>query len=178
MPTWPEGSPRTDGPMARPARRLKALCIVSGGGHLEEAVECFDAFKHTDLRVVAYKHRGEMASFSHPRVLRVRLVSLFGAKGWRLYLSLVVNLFEFLWIFLRERPDLLFSTGSEITIGPFILGKLLWRTKNIYLETVTRISQCTVTAHWVYRWSDLFLVQWPHQTAMFGPKARYEGRVL
>lgn len=170
----PELPPTTTGP----ARRLTALCIVSGGGHLEEAVECFDAFKGADLVVVVYKHKGEMASFAHPLVRRVRLVSLWGAKGLLLYLSLIVNLFQFFWIFLRERPDILFSTGSEIAIGPFIMGKVLWRTKNIYIETVTRIRQCTVTAYWVYRWSDLFLVQWPHQVKWFGPKARYEGRVL
>jgi len=157
---------------------LKALCIVSGGGHLEEAVECFDAFTGCELVVVVYRHKGEMASFSHPRVSRVRMVSLYGAKGWRLYLSLVVNLWQFFVLFLRERPDVLFSTGSEIAIGPFVMGKLLWRTKNIFVETVTRIHQCTRTAHWVYRWSDLFLVQWEHQKSMFGPRARYEGRVL
>jgi beta-1,4-N-acetylglucosaminyltransferase len=159
-------------------RPLKVLCIVSGGGHLEEAVECFEAFAGTDLVVVVYRHKGEMATFRHPLVSRVRLVSLFGAKGVLLYLSLIVNLFQFFWIFLRERPDILFSTGSEIAIGPYIMGKLLWRTKNIYIETVTRIQRCTVTAHWVYRWSDLFLVQWPHQTKFFGSRARYEGRVL
>ena len=159
-------------------RQLKTLCIVSGGGHLEEAVECFDAFADTNLVVVVYRHRGEMATFTHPRVSRVRLVSLFGAKGLLLYLSLVVNLFEFAWIFLRERPDILFSTGSEIAIGPFVMGKVLWRTRNIYIETVTRIHECTRTAYWLYRWSDLFLVQWPHQVPMFGPHARYEGRVL
>ena len=159
-------------------KRLKTLCIVSGGGHIEEALECFEAFKDTDLVVVCYKHLGEMASFSHSRVSRVRLVRLFGAKGWPLYLSLIVNLFEFLWIFLKERPDILFSTGSEIAIGPYIMGKLLWRTKNIFVETVTRINECTITAHTLYRWSDLFLVQWPHQREMFGPRARYQGRVL
>ncbi|MFO8013069.1 MAG: hypothetical protein R6X20_07160 [Phycisphaerae bacterium] len=164
--------------MSRRSRRPKTLCIVSGGGHLEEAIECFDAFADTDLVVVAYRHRGEMASFTHPHVRRVRLVSLFGAKGPLLYLSLAVNLLEFVRIFLQERPDILFSTGSEIAIGPFIMAKLLWRTRNIYIETVTRIHECTVTAHWLYRWSDLFLVQWPHQVSMFGPKARYEGRVL
>ncbi len=159
-------------------RPLKVLCIVSGGGHLEEAVECFEAFRGTELVVAVYRHHGEMASFTHPLVSRVRLVSLYGAKGWRLYASLLVNLLQFFILFLRERPDVLFSTGSEIAIGPFVLGKLLWRTKNVYVETVTRIHQCTVTAHWVYRWSDLFLVQWPHQTEHFGPRARYEGRVL
>lgn len=164
--------------MSDHGKRLKTLCIVSGGGHLEEAVECFEAFARTEQVVVVYRHKGEMASFTHPLVSRVRLVSLYGAKGWRLYLSLVVNLFEFLWIFLRERPDILFSTGSEIAIGPFVMGKIFWRTKNVYVETVTRIRECTKTAHWVYRWSDLFLVQWPQQVSMFGPKARYEGRVL
>ena len=164
--------------MSNDGKRLKTLCIVSGGGHLEEAVECLDAFAQTEVVVVVYRHRGEMASFTHPLVSRVRLVSLYGAKGWPLYLSLIINLLEFFWIFLRERPDILFSTGSEIAIGPFIMGKILWRTKNVYVETVTRIHVCTKTAHWVYRWCDLFLVQWPQQVEMFGPKARYEGRVL
>lgn len=159
-------------------RRRKTLCIVSGGGHLEEAIECFDAFADTNLVVAVYRHRGEMATFTHPQVSHVHLVSLFGARGLLLYLSLIVNLLEFVWIFLRERPDILFSTGSEIAIGPFIMGKIFWRTRNIYIETVTRIRECTVTAHWLYRWSDLFLVQWPHQVRMFGPKARHEGRVL
>lgn len=163
---------------AHEARCLKMICIVSGGGHIEEAAECFEAFRDTEIVIAVYRHQGEMASFSHPKVSRVRMVSLFGSHNLLLYLSLIANLFEFFWMFLRERPDILFSTGSEIAIGPFAMGKLLFRTKNIFLETVTRIHKCTRTAHWVYRWTDLFLVQWPHQTATFGPKARYEGRVL
>ncbi|MFW5798326.1 MAG: hypothetical protein ACOCXX_01600 [Planctomycetota bacterium] len=159
-------------------RPKKVMCIVSGGGHLEEAIECFEAFRGTELVVVMYRHLGEMASFSHPLVSRVHLVRLYGAKGWRLYLSLVVNLLEFIRLFMRERPDVLFSTGSEIAIGPFVMGKLFWGTRNIFVETVTRIDECTVTAHKLYRWSDLFLVQWPHQVGFFGPRARYEGRVL
>ena len=146
-------------------KRLKVLVIVSGGGHFEQAVECLEAFCGCDGVLVCYRYLGELKSFNHPLVSRVRLVSLLAFKGWVLYLSLIVNLFEFLWIFLREWPDILFSTGSEIAIGPFILGKLLWRTKNIYARVL-------------YRWSDLFLVQWPHQTAMFGPKALYEGRIV
>ncbi len=157
---------------------LKTLCIVSGGGHIEEAAECFEAFRDTQVVVICYRHQGEMASYSHPLVSRIRLVALWGSSGLLLYLSLIANLFQFFWIFLQERPDILFSTGSEIAIGPFVMGKLLWRTRNIYVETVTRIHETTGTARWVYRWSDLFLVQWPHQTAMFGPHARYEGRVL
>ena len=159
-------------------KRLKVLVIVSGGGHFEQGVECLDAFRGCDVVLVCYRYLGELKGFSHPLVSRVRLVSLLASKGWVLYLSMIVNAVQFLWMFLRERPDILFSTGSEIAIGPFIMGKVLWRTKNIYIETVTRIQQCTVTAYWVYRWSDLFLVQWPHQVKWFGPKARYEGRVL
>ena len=165
-------------------KRLKVLVIVSGGGHFEQAIECLEAFRGCDVVLVCNRFWGEMKGFSHPLanrvrlVSRVRLISLLGLKKWVLYLSMVVNLFECLWIFLRERPDLLFSTGAEIAIGPFILGKLLWRTKNIYMETAAGNREGTVTARVLYRWSDLFLVQWPRQIGMFGPKARYEGRVV
>ena len=36
----------------------KVLCIVSGGGDLEEAVEWSDAVNRTDLVVAAYRPRG------------------------------------------------------------------------------------------------------------------------
>jgi UDP-N-acetylglucosamine:LPS N-acetylglucosamine transferase len=159
-------------------KRLKVLVIVSGGGHFEQGVECLDAFRGCDVVLVCYRYLGELKGFSHPLVSRVRLVSLLASKGWVLYLSMIVNAVQFLWMFLRERPDILFSTGSEIAIGPFIMGKLLWRTKNIYLETAAGNREGTVTARVLYRWSDLFLVQWPHQVAVFGSKARYEGRIV
>lgn len=159
-------------------KRLKVLVIVSCGGHFEQAIECLEAFRGCDVILVCYRYWGEMKGFSHPLVSRVRLVRFIAPQKWGLCLSMVVNLFEFLWIFLRERPDLLFSTGAEIAIGPFILGKLFWRTKNIYMETAAGNREGTVTARVLYRWSNLFLVQWPHQIGTFGPKARYEGRVV
>jgi len=158
--------------------RSKTLVVVSGGGHFEQAIECLEAFRNTDVVLVCYRYLGDLAHFKHPRIRRIRLVTLLAFRGWALYLSLMLNALQFLWIFVCERPDILFSTGSEIAIIPFILGKVLWRTHNIFLETACGAPEGTGTAHWLYRWSDLFLVQWPHQVRMFGPKARYEGRLL
>jgi UDP-N-acetylglucosamine:LPS N-acetylglucosamine transferase len=159
-------------------KRLKVLVIVSGGGHFEQGVECLEAFRGCDVVLVCYRYLGELKGFSHPLVSRVRLVSLLAHGGRLVYLSLAINAFQFLGMFLRERPDILFSTGSEIAIPPFIMGKLLWRTKNIYLETAAGERKGTVSARVLYRWSDLFLVQWPHQVKEFGPRARYEGRIV
>ena len=157
-------------------RKKRILMISSGGGHLEQALECLEAFPDCDVAMAIYAGPGK--SFSHPGINRVYKVRLFGGIGFLMVLTLFVNIFEFIRILLRERPDIIFSTGAEVTITPFIMGKLFFRTQNIFIETAFGGHGPTQTARWVYRWSNLFLVQWPHQVDMLGPKARYEGRLL
>ena len=70
------------------------------------------------------------------------------------------------------------STGSEIAILAFFLGKFFFRTKLIFLETVTRPKTPSFTARIVYPMTDLFLVQWETLLEKFGPKAQYRGRIL
>jgi len=69
------------------------------------------------------------------------------------------------------------STGSEIALPAFLIGKFLFRSKVIYMECFTRIETLSGTGKVVYRFSDLFLVQWPELAAKY-EKASYEGRLI
>lgn len=151
--------------------------IVSGGGHLDEALPLLEAFKDHRVFLVTYVQKS-LLNFHHSNIVRVYFVRLWGSKGIRLYFSLLVDLFEFIYILTRERPKVLFSTGSEIAIIPFFLGKILLRTKLIFLETATRVLEPSLTAKVLYPISDIFLVQWETLLKRFGPKAQFRGRVL
>jgi beta-1,4-N-acetylglucosaminyltransferase len=151
--------------------------IVSGGGHLDEALPLLEAFKGHRVFFVTYVQKS-LLNFHHSNIERVYFVRLWGSKGIRLYLSLLANLFEFIYILTMERPKVLFSTGSEIAIIPFFLGKILLRTKLIFLETATRVLEPSRTAKVLYPVSDLFLVQWETLLNHFGSKARFRGRVF
>ncbi len=81
-------------------------------------------------------------------------------------------------ILLRERPDILFSTGSEIAAPAFYFGKFIFRTKLIYLECSAQVYRPSLTGRFVYPITDLFLVQWEPLLKRYGPKAKYVGGLI
>jgi UDP-N-acetylglucosamine:LPS N-acetylglucosamine transferase len=85
--------------------------------------------------------------------------------------------FEFIHIFIIERPDVIISTGSEIAIPVFIVSKL-FGSITIFIESWCRVFSASRTGKIVYPLSDLFLVQWPNLLNVYGKKARYEGAII
>ncbi len=155
---------------------MKIAIIVSGGGHLDEALAVIEAFKGHEVILISYK-LPSLVSYRHPALRKVYFVSLAGSSGVALYFNFLLNFFQFLFIFLKERPKVLFSTGSEITVIPFFLGKIFFGSRLIFLETLTRVKNPSFTARMVYAITDLFLVQWESLLSM-GPKARFAGRII
>jgi beta-1,4-N-acetylglucosaminyltransferase len=86
----------------------------------------------------------------------------------------------FFWalsILLRERPDVIVSTGSEIALPFLYLGKLLGA-RTIFIESWCRVEDLSLTGRLVYPVVDQFWVQWPQLLKICGPKARYHGAVI
>lgn len=92
--------------------------------------------------------------------------------------ALIAGVLRVFMILLKERPGILFSTGSEIAIPSFYLGKFLFRTKLIYVECSAQVYHPSVTGRWVYPVTDLFLVQWETLLKRYGPKAKYVGGLI
>jgi len=155
---------------------MKIAIIVSGGGHLDEALAVMNAFCGHEVILISYR-LSTLVSYRHPSIQKIYFVSLASSAGIGLYLNFVLNFFQFMFIFLKERPKILFSTGSEIAVIPFFLGKILFRSRLIFLETLTRVKNPSFTASMVYSITDLFLVQWETLLSI-GPKARFAGRII
>jgi len=119
-----------------------------------------------------------LLSYRHSRIRKVYYLTLKDSKGFGLLLSLFWNIFEIIAIFAKEKPSILFSTGSEIAIVPFYLGKLFFRAKLIFLETATRVYNLSFTAKVLYPICDLFLVQWETLLKKAGRRAQLWGRVI
>jgi len=91
-------------------------------------------------------------------------------------LKTLVNLFQSLKIFLTERPAFVISTGADTAIASCLIAKL-FRKKVVFIESFCRIKQASLSGKIMYRFSDLFLVQWK-QNKKFFPKAEYAGSVF
>ncbi|OGP91535.1 MAG: hypothetical protein A2157_08755 [Deltaproteobacteria bacterium RBG_16_47_11] len=149
-------------------RNRKIGLICSPGGHLVEVLQLIEAFEDASFFFLTYR---EKATLNRKNTY---YVSNFAKNP----LSLVMGILKILYLFLKERPGVLFSTGAEIAIPSFYIGKFLFRTKLIYLECSAQVYSPSWTGRWVYPITDLFLVQWEPLLRQYGSRAKYVGGLI
>jgi beta-1,4-N-acetylglucosaminyltransferase len=159
---------------------MKKIGIVTGsGGHLTQALSIIEAFKGHDFFLVVHSFPSlrEIQLEEIKRIYRLRILLGYSSL-FAVFLTAFVNLFQFIRIFWKEKPSILFSTGAEIAVPAFYVGKIFFRTRLIFLETLTRVKDLSYAAKVLYPIVDLFLVQWPELLEKAGPKAVYGGRLI
>ncbi|MBV0931400.1 UDP-N-acetylglucosamine--LPS N-acetylglucosamine transferase [Lentilactobacillus sp. IMAU92037] len=90
--------------------------------------------------------------------------------------NLIRNTFLAFKILVREKPDLIISSGAAVAVPFFYVGKILG-IKTIYIEVFDRIDKPTLTGKLVYPITDLFIVQWKEMKKIY-PKAKYLGSIF
>ena len=147
---------------------MKIALVCSHGGHLTQMFYLMEAFNGTETFFITYDS-------VRTRVLKYRkyLLKNIGTNPIRMFISF----FKMLGIFLKEKPKIVISIGSEIAIPAFYIAKLL-RIKTIFIESWCRVKNLSVTGKIVYPVSDLFLVQWSQLLQKYGKKAKYVGAVV
>ena len=159
-------------------KRMKKVAVVCAhGGHLEQAQVVLEAFKDCEVFLITYDF-ATLKDFQHPYIKKIYCIKFFGDSFMQIAWTMLFTCFSCIRIFLKERPRVIFSTGAEIAIPAFYIGKFLFRTKVVFLETILRRYNPTRTARLAYCVSDLFLVQWESLLPKFGKKAKYEGKIL
>jgi beta-1,4-N-acetylglucosaminyltransferase len=148
-------------------RKIGLIC--SPGGHLVEVLQLMEAFQGHPFFILTYKEKA-IANIDENIYAVANLA--------RSPLNLIAGILKILLIFLKERPAILFSTGAEIAIPSFYIGKFLFRTKLIYMECSAQVYHPSSTGRWVYPITDLFLVQWESLLQRYGSKAKYVGGLI
>jgi UDP-N-acetylglucosamine:LPS N-acetylglucosamine transferase len=87
----------------------------------------------------------------------------------------IINFFRALFILRQSRPDLVLSTGASIAV-PFILASKLLGIKTVFVESISRSTDLSMTGKLVQNLVDEIYVQWPECTKLY-PKAQYKGIV-
>lgn len=71
-----------------------------------------------------------------------------------------LNLIEAWRILRRERPAMLISTGAGVIVPFAIIGRLFLGTRVVFVETITRLSEPSLTARLMYVLAHDFYFQW------------------
>jgi UDP-N-acetylglucosamine:LPS N-acetylglucosamine transferase len=146
------------------------MLVCSAGGHLAEIQRILPAFDACQLSLLTYRSARGPTPIDG---VTTYLVENIGTNPVRLLRAIPT----FFRAIVRERPDVVASTGSEIAIPIFYLAKVL-RIKTVFIESWCRVRSPSGTGRLVYPVADRFFVQWEPLLERFGPKAEYVGRVL
>ena len=168
---------------------MKVCLVATHGGHISELLELLPAFEGYDLMLVTHhsSRDNELKRLGKTYFTPVGFTSI-GILS-RIMFRNVISMWIFLglsilaifpWtlsVLSRERPHVIISTGAEVAIPFFLIGRLL-RMRAIYIEGLARVVSPSRTSKILYPFSDIFLVQWEELLNAYGPKAEYGGSVL
>jgi UDP-N-acetylglucosamine:LPS N-acetylglucosamine transferase len=148
---------------------MKVCLACSGGGHLSELLQLRGFFEKKDYFFLTDHRENSEELAKKERVLFVECPR-------RNPIKLAKNFFNSLSIFLREKPDVVLSTGADTAVAFCIIARLFGK-KLIFVESFCRVTEPSLSARILYPFSSLFFVQWPEMKNYF-KKAVYAGSVF
>ena len=147
-------------------KKVPKLCLVSSsGGHWEQLKKLQPLLDKYDGFYVTEKTHFEADSkyLMYQTDLKDKLMPI----------KMLVNTIKTLYIWFKEKPDIIITTGT-IVAYPFYLLSILFKKKFIFIETFGRANMPTVAGRMMEKHSDLFIVQWETQKKVY-KKAIYGG---
>ncbi|EOG6176942.1 polysaccharide biosynthesis protein [Clostridium perfringens] len=149
----------------------KKICfIASSGGHFEQLMM---------LKPIMKKHRSfivtEKTNYSVNTDQKVYYLKQVNRHEVEFILLMILNSFKSLKIFLKEKPDVIISTGALSVIPICVIGKVFGK-KIIFIESFAKITSPTLTGRFIYKFADRFYIQW-ESLRKFYPNAINKGGI-
>ncbi len=144
----------------------RVLAVSSSGGHWVQLLRLSSAWTNCDTAYVTtessyrskiYQEFGTTQSepSNVPRFYSVR-----PASGWN-KIKLLQQLCQVFLILIKERPDIVISTGATVGFFALVIAKALGG-KTIWVDSIANAQKISRSGELVSRWADLYLTQWEH----------------
>jgi beta-1,4-N-acetylglucosaminyltransferase len=144
----------------------RILLVCSSGGHLVQLLSLAPAWRGLDETWVTLRGVDsecllagrEVVFASGPTNRSLRMAVRNAALAWQ--------------VIRRRRPEVILSTGAALAVPFFLVGKSLG-CRVVYVESLTRTRDLSLSGRLVYPLADAFFVQWPTTTR--ARRARFAG---
>lgn len=152
-----------------PSPRPRIMAVSSGGGHWVELLRVRPAFEGCDVAYVTVnrEYRRDVPN------ARFHLVN--DATRWS-KLAALWQAFRILVILMRERPDVIITTGAAPGYFALRMGKW-FGARTIWLDSIANVEELSMSGQMSSRFADLWLTQWPHLAGKEG-RPEFAGAVL
>ena len=149
-------------------RKTRILAIASGGGHWVQLLRLQPAFAGAHVAYVTTNRASRIEIGSAPFYV------VNDATRWNKF-ALIRLAARMLWITLRQRPDVVVTTGAAPGYFGVLFGRLLGA-RTAWIDSMANVERLSLSGRKAGRWANLWLTQWPSLAAPGGP--RFEGAVL
>ncbi len=136
-------------------QKIKICFAASSGGHLQELqmlkplMDRYESFILTEKTGFTNLETGQKAYY----LMQSNRKSI--SVVWKMLCNTVYSLY----IFFKEKPDIVISTGVLAIIPMCLIAKLFGK-KLVYIESFAKVYSGTRTGRLLYRFADRFYVQW------------------
>ncbi|MBC6910380.1 UDP-N-acetylglucosamine--LPS N-acetylglucosamine transferase [Lactobacillus reuteri] len=149
---------------------MKICMVGSSGGHLAHLYMLKPFFKDKERFWVTFDKEDARSILKNEKMYKCYYPTN------RNIFNLIRNSILALKILLREKPDLIISSGAAVAVPFFYFGKIMGA-KLVYIEVFDRINKPTLTGKLVYPVVDKFIVQWEEEKKVY-PKAINLGSIF
>lgn len=151
---------------------MKKICLAaSSGGHFEQIMMLKPLIDEYDGFLITEKTKYEIST----KNIRAYYVKQINRKEIAFVFKFIINAVIAFKIFIKEKPDIVISTGALSTIPICIISKF-FRRKLIFIESFAKTNSPTLTGKLLYKFADKFYVQWEDMKKIY-PKAICEGGI-
>lgn len=150
---------------------MKIVFAASSGGHFEQLMMLKPLMEKYDSFILTEKTDYSVGK----QDIDVIYLSQINRKEPLFLFKLVGNTCRSLRIFLKEKPDVMITTGV-LAIIPFALIMKLFKKKLIYIESFAKVTSKTLSGKLLYKFADQFYVQWEEMLKLY-PNAIYKGGI-
>lgn len=151
--------------------KLKIVFAASSGGHFEQLLMLKPLMEKYESILVTEK-TGYGAGKLDVKTYYVKQIN---RKELLFIPKFIANGFKSLRIIIKEKPDVMITTGVLATI-PLALLMKLFKKKLIYIESFAKVTSKTLSGKLLYKYADRFYVQWEEMLKLY-PNAIYKGGI-
>lgn len=148
--------------------KKKILAVASAGGHWTQLKLLSDSYSHCDVHFVTTTINRAVDQTQHD-IITVTDADLSNK------LRLIILAAQMLIIVLRERPDVVISTGAAPGFFATLFGRLV-SAKTIWVDSMANYNSLSVSGKYASRVCDLCLTQWPDLANE--PRIKYKGSLV
>ena len=151
------------------SRKDKILAIASPGGHWIQLNKICNPLEK-QFNVVYVTPAAQYSSSNN----QSKIISIVDASADSKHMLIPLAL-QLLWIFIKERPTAIISTGAAPGAIAFLLAKFL-PIKTIWVDSIANVSILSRSGRLVQKHADLVITQW--EPLSDGDKIIYKGAIL